>query len=301
MKKIAFVILNYNNLTDTIECIQSIHKNKNKDYIVIIVDNASTDGSGQKLKQIFTEDICLLRNKNDGYAAGNNFGIQHALQLGVDYICILNNDVVIPENFVDTVFKSMESNPKISIIGPVVCNYNARELVQSAGAKVDLWTGRGKLLYNNMNVDKLPNNLVTCDYLSGAAFIARTDVFNQVGLLPEFYFLYFEETDWFFKARRQGVIMECIPDLKVYHKGSASVNKVKGLSAYYMTRNQVIFEWRNANSIQFGVFIFYALLRYIYLIFRKRQKSNVLLAFINGIKFLVEHKFDSDLSYKKWV
>jgi GT2 family glycosyltransferase len=92
------------------------------------------------------------------------------------------------------------------------------------------------------------------DYVAGACLLIRSELIKKIGLIPEEYFLFFEETEWCLKARRAGQKVVCVCDSLIYHKGSKSTEKVGGLQEYYMTRNQIIFEKRNAGRSQWAVF-----------------------------------------------
>lgn len=281
-EKIWFIILNYNNYTDTCLCVESIFKNK-KSYKIIIVDNNSTDESQMLLKEKYPQCIHLFCKSNDGYAAGNNAGIKYALRHGAEYVCIMNNDVVIPENFVENALNAMTNRKDCGILSPIICEYDNRDYVQSAGAMISLYKGMGPLLHYHESVDNVNVSTDNPDYLGGACLIVRKEIFNRNGLLPEFYFLFYEETDWFFKARRRGIKFSCDASIRCYHKGSASVNEVQGLKGYYMTRNQVVFERRNANLCQFAFYLIYTICRYLYSFIKGRRNIFQLKAFWDGL------------------
>lgn len=283
--RLWFIVLNYNNYQDTAECIDSIHNNKDDRFNVIIVDNCSLDSSGIKLKEKFYNDTCLLLESNDGYAAGNNIGIKYAIEHGAQYICVLNNDVVVPPSFVKSALEVLERCGIYSVISPLVCEYYNPEYIQSAGAKISLLTGQGPGLHYGELADNVDLAGDEPHYLGGACFIAHRDVFVKCGLIPEFYFLFYEETDWFFTLKECGVKFFCNSSLRVYHKGSSSIGQVEGLSNYYLTRNQVIFERRKANSLQFVIYCIYSIVRYLYSILRYGKPKFSMKAFCDGLLF----------------
>lgn len=250
MERIYFIILNYNNYDDTVECVESIENNTYGGYQIVLVDNKSPDGSGSRLAEKFPSYPCLLLETNDGYAAGNNAGIRYAMEQGADYICVLNNDVVLPAWFVGKALEVMVSRRDYDIISPLVCEYDRPDYVQSAGATHNLIDGSEVLLHKGELADEVDLTGDKPDYLGGACFIARREAFEKNGLIPEFYFLFLEETDWFFSARAKGMKYLCDAGLRVYHKGSATIGKVKGLSQYYMARNQVIFSRRKCRGMK---------------------------------------------------
>lgn len=282
MNDFYFVILNYNNYDDTVDCVESLINSVPKENI-IIVDNNSSDVSGLRLKEKFSDCVLLLLDTNNGYAAGNNVGIRYALEAGAEYICVLNNDVVLPRGFAKEALNVLKERKELDIVGPIICEYSNPNYIQSAGAMIDLSIGRGYFLHMGELADecKLIND--TPDYLGGACFIARRKVFTDLGLIPELYFLYYEETDWFFLARKKNIKFSCDSRLRAYHKGSATVSTITGLSKYYLTRNQVIFERRKASVCQFASFILYSACRWLYHFVIKHSIVFPVKAFYDGL------------------
>ena len=262
---VGIIVLNYKNVDDTEECIGSLKKIDYKNYFIVIVDNNSQDGSFEKLSKLYPELTVLEIGENRGYAAGNNFGIKQALQKGADYICILNNDVVVEPNFLGKLVSYMEQNPKVGITGANICEYYNKEVVQSTGFVINYHTARtpgiskGKKQKNIINKAPLP-----CDAVCGACMLIRKEVISKVGLIPEIYFLFYEETEWCVRTKKAGFEIVSIMDAIVYHKGSATVKKTKGLSNYYMQRNSVLFERRNASILQNIIFFMFITARGIY-------------------------------------
>ena len=126
---VYIIVLNYKGIDDTIECLESIKKISYNNYRVIIVDNYSCDGSEEKTRNSYPEYTIIQTGKNLGYAGGNNIGIKHALDRDAQYICILNNDVIVENDFLETVIIKLEKNPDWGIAGPKVCEYYDREKI----------------------------------------------------------------------------------------------------------------------------------------------------------------------------
>lgn len=287
MDNIFFVIVNYNNYHDTVECIESIKRNNSKQYTIVLVDNDSSDKSGEKIKKEFPDVVCILLNYNGGYAKGNNIGVKYAIDNKAKYVCIVNNDVVFPNWFVDKALYIMSQRQDVDIVGPLICNYENPEYIQSAGATINLRKGYGELLHSDELADRVDLGRDVPDYLEGSCFIVRSEVFSKIGFIPEFYFLFFEETDWFFRAREKGVNFTCDLRLRVYHKRSASIKKVNGILQYYMTRNQVIFERKYANRYEFLYFVIYSVCRWIYHLVKKHESGFPFRAFFHGCLFKI--------------
>lgn len=281
-KLVAIIILNYKGLDDTIECVKSVKKIMYKNFLCAIVDNDSQDGSYEKLKEMFPEYKIIQFGENKGYAAGNNLGIKYALQEEAEYVCILNNDVIVKSDFLNVIIEYMEKNNTVGIAGPKICEYFAPEVIQSTGARIDLYKGVVPALNVGIAEEKISDEIIQCDYVGGACLIVKSEVISKIGLIPECYFLFFEETEWCLKAKRCNYDVVCISKAKIFHKGSASINKISGLSEYYFSKNQVLFEKRNASKLQFIYFTFYLLLKLTYLIIFRKKKLRSLKAVFEG-------------------
>lgn len=257
---VYFIILNYNNASDTIECIRTIENIDYSNYRIVLVDNASTDNSEEILRETFPEHHFIQTHKNAGYAKGNNIGIEYAIQDGAEYVCILNNDVLVEPDFLTKLVGYSEKNPKVGVVGPRVCTYEDTTILESAGSIVDMNRGAVTRLYNGESETTVYGKTVSCDYVGGACMLIRSTLIQEVGMIPDLYFLFYEENEWCIKIRNAGYSIVCVADAKVVHKGSASINKVSGLSEYFMYRNLIIFMKRNGSFKNKLIFYPYILL-----------------------------------------
>ena len=132
LNKVCFIILNYNNYTDTINCIHSLQSTIRRDmYDIIVVDNNSSNDSVSQLRKCLN-DVEIIPNKvNRGYANGNNIGIKIAESRGYIYICILNNDTVIDIDFLTPCVDFLKNDSSIAFISPALVEYKDDDLVQS--------------------------------------------------------------------------------------------------------------------------------------------------------------------------
>lgn len=269
--KLFVIILNYNGCQDTLDCVESVLRCDYKNLVTVVVDNASTDGSYPVFLGKLPAEVVLLRSEtNIGYAGGNNIGIRYAQEQGAEYICVLNNDTVIHGDAFSKCVSFLQENPQAGFVGPVILEFH-EDTVQSTGG--DIHIRKGDVTLNNNG--KLPSQLpdrIPCDYIGGACILMRTSLLDQVGLIPECYFLFFEETEWCFRAQQAGWENQCIPGAYVRHKGSASIDAIDGLHAYLMERNRVAFVRRNIGSkARFCLYLAYQLAKTLYrAIFRDR-------------------------------
>lgn len=255
--KVNIIILNWNGKMDTIECINSLQRINYSNYKLLIVDNGSSDGSVEYFKKIYPYIELIENNTNLGFAEGNNIGITRALSQSTDYILLLNNDTVVAPNFLDELIKVAEKNPQIGIVGPTVYHYGKLNKIQFAGAKISLNTGRIKLYRLNETDDGQFDELLDVDYVCGCALLGKKELFEKIGSLNKYYFAYWEETEWCFRALKAGYKVVYAPKSKIWHKGGASSTKISGFSQYHMTRNMFWFMKKHATTKQYLLFMVY--------------------------------------------
>ena len=285
MDKVCIVILNYNNFEDTIECVQSLRSAINSEkYKIVIVDNASTNDSVSKLNNVLSPIEIIVSSENRGYAHGNNIGIKYAEQAGYEYICILNNDTIIDADFIETCKNELKNNSQVAFVSPALVEYKDNNLIQSTGG--DIFINKGIVTLKNHGARRgelLPK--IESDYIGGACIMFRTSILKSVGYIPENYFLFFEETEWCYKAQKIGYKNICLTDSYIYHKGSVSIKSVSGLQEYLMARNRVVFVRRNIDSrIRYYCFLVYLFLQQAYhLLLRKSNAKNKIKYYLDGV------------------
>jgi GT2 family glycosyltransferase len=219
--KVSIVILNWNGLEDTIECLESLKKVTYPSYEVILVDNGSQGDDVEVLRERYGDYIHIVQNeKNYGFAKGNNVGIRYALGKGTDYVLVLNNDTVVAPTFLDELVSCCRKEQKIGAVGPKLYYYDNPARVQLPE------------LY-----EKVGDTPADIETLSGTAFLVGREVWEQVGLLDEvFYPAYCEDRDFFERLKERGYRIVCAPASKVYHKMSATAKRYPDLALYLMVK-----------------------------------------------------------------
>lgn len=265
--QIYVIILNYNGYSDTVECVSSLLKaipSEKVNYQIVVVDNYSTDDSYKLLKNTLPENIILIESgRNNGYAYGNNIGIKYAVEQGAEYICILNNDTVITEDFLTPCIDELKKRNDIAFIGPMLMNYYDN-LVQNTGGGVSIVKGKSYFLNKNVDDSSVTEGIIECDIVFGAAMLFKTELLDRIGLLPENYFLFYEETEWCYKAVKAGY-KNCVnTKTRIQHKGSESLKNMNEMQKYLMERNRTLFVKRNGTPLQFFCFLFYDFGRTVY-------------------------------------
>ncbi len=251
-QKVCIIILNWNGLEDTIECLESLKKITYPNYEVILVDNGSEGKDAEVLRERFSDYIHLIENdKNYGFAEGNNIAMRYALQnLSPDYILLLNNDTTVEPNFLTELVKVAESDPRIGIVGPKTYYYDydgRKDVIWFAGGK---FSGRfGKT--NHLGARRIDKgqfeSIRKVDYITGCAFLVKNETLDKIGLLSEDYFLYLEDLDLCIRAQKEQYYCFYVPKAKIWHKVSqSSGGRIGRISLYYNTRNRALFMKKNA-------------------------------------------------------
>jgi len=257
---VYIIILNWNGLNDTLECLESLMLIDYLNYRVIVVDNGSKNNEAGTIKKKFPQ-IGLIENKvNRGFVIANNQGIREALKNNADYIFLLNNDTVVERDFLTKIVRYAEKNDKTGIIGPLIKYYRS-DKIWFAGGKISVFTGLSILIGKNQDIGdfsmKKPYN---ADYIAGCALLIKREVIERIGLLDPIYFAYYEEADWCFRAKRAGYEIVLFPTSIIEHKKSASIgirgsNKLTSFQAYLLARNVIIFGRKNLAGIEKVTFL----------------------------------------------
>lgn len=255
----SIITVNYHHSAITIDFLRSLSEYGGDAIEVIIVDNGAKEDNGNFFKTIYPALKYIRSDKNLGFAGGNNLGIQHATG---DYLLFLNNDTEITEGFVDTLCVELDKNPTIGLLSPLILYFDHKRKIQYAGyTPMNYFTGRnrglGMMEDDNGQYDQLTTET---GYCHGAAMMCRRKDLDRVGLMPEHFFLYYEELDWCEKFKRAGFKLGFTGKGKIYHKESMSVGKESPLKTYFMTRNRWLFIRRNAKPTHALVFAWYYLL-----------------------------------------
>jgi hypothetical protein len=203
--------------------------------------------------------VIIQNEQNFGYPEGNNVGMRYALKASADYVLLLNNDTVVDKHFLTELVRAADTDASIGVIGPKIYRYDAPNIIQSTGVRVDFWTGRLMILNKGKRDDEIEHftvdKLLPADVVVGACFLIKRKVIEEVGELDPTYFCYGEELDWCVRISRAGYRIVCDLNSKIWHKKAASTSKVKQYAEYYPHRNWVINARKHARLPQFISFL----------------------------------------------
>jgi GT2 family glycosyltransferase len=239
MSGFAIVIVNYNGLQDTIECLRSLLQSEIGPESVFVVDNGSKDNESEPIQAVFPGITVIRSDINLGWSGGNNLGAREAIRQGATWLFLLNNDTVLLPGWYARVNIVLESN-MWDIFGPVINEYESPHLIQTEGVLFNRI--QGNEFFARLSVPATQGGggpIVTpCDIVNGCAVIIRSSLYEKLGGIDDRFFLICEESDFCLRALESGAKVGIMNESLVLHKHSVSFARAgKPLQRYYSTRN----------------------------------------------------------------
>ncbi len=221
------VVLTWNGKNDTLECLRSLQSVTYPNFRILVVDNASSDGTTEAVRQSF-QNVEVIRNEtNLRFAGGNNVGIRHAMSKQADYVLLLNNDTVVEMGFLSELIATAERDPDIGMVGAKIYYHDdptpqGTSRIWFAGGKIEWWEG----WISHVGLRQLDRgqfeSVEETDYITGCCLLVKRQVIEKIGFLDESYFMYGEDADWCIRAMRAGYKLTVQPKAKLWHKLSVS-------------------------------------------------------------------------------
>jgi GT2 family glycosyltransferase len=233
------VVLNTNRREDTLACLTSLEQITYKNHQIIVLDNASSDGSVETIRSNFPAVQIIELSDNLGYAGNNNVGIKTALEQEADWVWVLNEDTIIDPDCLAHLVNVGESDPRIGIVGPMVYHHDEPDIIQSGGGKLSRYWQGWHIAQNKPDLGQFyqPHDV---DWITGCAILVRRAVIDEVGMLDVRFFYYWEETEWCMRAGRAGWRILNVPQAKIWHKGVQRDYHPSPSVTYYATRNHLL-------------------------------------------------------------
>lgn len=242
MPKVYIIILNWNGLKDTLECLESVYRLDYPNFEVIVVDNSSSDASVDTIRRKYPQVFLIENNQNLGFTGGNNVAMKCAMGLGADYVWLLNNDTVVEPDSLAKLVDEAERSSDIGLVSPVIYHYDSPDKVQFMGAYVD---------FNHFSNTNVVDAMELKDHLQqrnivlwGTALLIKRNVIETVGYLSEKYFAYLEDCDYAYRALKANYCASVRLDAHILHKGSQSTGRHSPIQVFLGTRN-LYFLWRD--------------------------------------------------------
>ena len=280
--ELSIITVNFNGLKDTCALIESIPFNENME--VIVVDNASKENEASVIQKRYPLVKTIRSDKNLGFAGGNNLGIKAAKG---KYLFLINNDTIFKDFSIQALIDRLKSSPNIGVVCPKIRFVWNNNPIQYAGyTPLSNITVRNRAIgYGEEDKGQYDTSHPT-PYAHGAAMLIKREALEKVGLMPECYFLYYEEIDWSMLFTHTGYEIWYEPACTIYHKESQSTGQSSPLRTYYITRNRLLLVKRNWQGI-------YKWLAYCYL--------TCIVAPRDIIKYLLKGKWNLSLAVCKGI
>ncbi len=239
---VSIITVNYNQLEVTCDLLESLRKISYPNIEILVVDNASAENP-EPIKERYPEIELILSEENLGFAGGNNLALRRAKG---DYFLFLNNDTEVEPDFLEPLIACLQSDKKIGMVSPKIRFYDVPDTIQYAG-------------YTPMNSLTVQQHLIGCKEkdegqfnesretfsIHGAAMCFPRKVVEEVGLMADIFFLYYEELDWAERVKKAGYKAWYVADSLIFHKESVSTGRESPLRTYYIARNRILFARRN--------------------------------------------------------
>jgi len=237
---ISAIVLNWNGKDVIGACLRSLRNQTYSNLEIILVDNASTDGSIEDVAPRFPDLHVVKNHTNLGYGGGNNEGIRAARG---KYFFILNSDTEIEKDCIERLWGALEEGPRVGVTTPKILFYDQRERVDAAGLVVypdGLAIGRGR-----SEPEQRYSQREEVFFGSGCASLYRKDMLDEIGLFDEDFFAYAEDTDLGWRAQRAGWKAFYVPQAVVYHHHSRQFGSYSTQKAFLVERNRMWVAWKN--------------------------------------------------------
>lgn len=274
--RIAVILVNYNGLKDTLECIASLKKSS-VEPSVFVVDNASSSDETTEIKQAYPDITTFRCETNTGFAGGNNIAIKKALENGFDYILLLNNDTIVDSNMISHLLSIANEN---TVVLPNMYYHASPQ---------ELWYGGGhtnRILGKVTHWQEQRTSPFEVNFMTGCCALIHKSIFEKIGLLSEEYFMYCEDVDFSIRLNLVGVKIVVQPEAKLWHKvAKSSPADGSAFRVYYNTRNRLLLVNKFRRYFSAATIPYIKLSTYFKMVISLIKKDkNIYEALKNGIK-----------------
>ncbi len=240
--KVFIIILHFGDIQITQECVASLYKNEKYPFTIVIVNNMPAIYTPNTFSK---RSVVVINNKkNLGFSGGVNVGIRYALKNKAEAICLLNNDTHIQKPFLQTLLVALQDK-SVGIVGPAIEFKKNKKRLFDIGGKIN------KLFFrtSHTEVSKITTKVAhQVEYVSGCCMLIKKDVFAKSGLFDEKFFLYYEDTDFCLRAKKNGLFSVVVPSVVIQHELSKSAGKMSQLAIFHLVRSSIIFGKKYAKT-----------------------------------------------------
>lgn len=240
---VSIVTINYNQKLLTLDLLKSAESLLYQHVEIIVVDNASEEDPSEDIKRLYPQVKVIRSERNLGFSGGNNLGIKAAAG---DYIFLINNDTELTPGIIGELLEAFYQYPEAGVVSPKFHYFFHPGTIEYAGyQKVHPLTGKNGMIGCREQDTGKYDTLMETNYAHGGGMMVSRKAIEKAGLMPEVYFLYYEEFDWCNTIKKHGYKIYYQPKALIYHKESMTTGKNSTLKTYYLTRNRILFMRRN--------------------------------------------------------
>ena len=287
---VSIITVNYNDSAVTMDLLDSLRKISYPALEIIVVDNASPSDDPTTIKESYPEVKLILSEENLGFAGGNNLGIRASHG---DFLFFINNDTIVDDGLIEPLVETLQKDMEIGMVSPKIKFHWDPSLIQYAGySPMNKWTIRNNSIGYHQKDNGLFDIPGETESIHGAAMMVPRRVLEQVGMMTEIYFLYYEEHDWAEMIKRAGYKVYYQPKGFILHKESLATGKNSSLKTYYISRNRILFARRNFKGPHLMVSLLFQALVSIpknTLTFLLNGQTNHLIAFWRAVLWNLTH------------
>lgn len=242
---IAIILVNWNGLDFTRACLDSLRNVDFPDFKVILIDNASQNQEGLRLKKSYPEIELIENSENLGFSGGNNVGLRLALKQGFSHLMLLNNDTIVEPDFLGEMMRKFLQDPRLGVVQPLILFLNDSRKIWSAGGRWIPNLGRAITLGDRDPLADFRCKKEDLDWATGCCMLISREAILATGLLNEQYFAYFEDVEWSLRFRKAGFGIALAEKAVIYHEAGASSKKhhsegtLSPMVFYFHVRNQL--------------------------------------------------------------
>lgn len=299
------IILNWNGLEDTLECLESLgHLEIPAQKVeILVIDNGSFQDPSATLQARYPQTKVVRLEQNIGFAAGCNYGISLAMQSQADYVVLLNNDTVVSPTFLAPLVSYCETHQGVGTISSIVCQLDKPTWATFAGARAILPLGYFKHYCFDLERHHLPSEPFNTDFVTGCCMLIPTSVIREIGALDERFFAYFEDVDFCLRARASGFDVLCSPASRIWHKESASTRRglaegdTSPMKHYLMVRNRIVLVKKHTGLFGYMFFLVVSnllLMLFFLCAFLLRQRWRKMYWYLRGVVDGLQQRFENE-------
>ena len=282
--KVFIVVLSYNGGELLQNCLASVSRVSYPNFSIVVVDNASTDDSLQKVRTNFPQVTVIENEKNLGFSGGNNIGLKYALEQQADYVLLLNQDTEVEMDFLEKLVVTAEKDSQIGIVSPLIF-WEKTDRVWFSGGRINWLTM--KAINETSRSD---GKYHATGFITGCSMLIKKSAIEKIGLLDEKFFLYYEDADFSCRAQRAGFLTVIDPAGRIYHFETSGA--ITGEKLYRLVFSGLLFFEKNSTGLmKIWISFFYKL---------RKIKNKIDLTFRNNENARIVKKAYNDFANGKY-